>query len=73
LRAAIRIVKEGGADMVKVDAAADFPEVVTALTRAGRMTDLLKDCISFSGDVDTAAAIALAAGSCCAESAGCAR
>jgi 3-methyl-2-oxobutanoate hydroxymethyltransferase len=35
LRAAIRIVKEGGADMVKVDAAADFPEVVTALTRAG--------------------------------------
>jgi 3-methyl-2-oxobutanoate hydroxymethyltransferase len=35
LRAAIRIVKEGGADMVKVDAASDFPEVVTALTRAG--------------------------------------
>jgi 3-methyl-2-oxobutanoate hydroxymethyltransferase len=35
LRAAIRIVKEGGADMVKVDAAADFPEVVKALTRAG--------------------------------------
>jgi 3-methyl-2-oxobutanoate hydroxymethyltransferase len=35
LRAAIRLVKEGGADMVKVDAAADFPEVVTALTRAG--------------------------------------
>ena len=29
LRAAIRIVKEGGADMVKVDAAADFPEAVT--------------------------------------------
>lgn len=35
LRAAIRLVKEGGADMVKVDAAADFPEVVRALTRAG--------------------------------------
>ena len=35
LRAAIRLVKEGGADMIKVDAAADFPEVVKALTRAG--------------------------------------
>jgi len=35
LRAAIRLVKEGGADMVKVDAAADFPETVAALTRAG--------------------------------------
>lgn len=35
LRAAIRLVKEGGADMVKVDAAADFPDVVEALTRAG--------------------------------------
>src|SRR3981081_2581173 len=35
LRAAIRLVKEGGADMVKVDAAADFPEVVRALVRAG--------------------------------------
>jgi len=35
LKAAIRLVKEGGADMVKVDAAADFPEAVTALTRAG--------------------------------------
>jgi 3-methyl-2-oxobutanoate hydroxymethyltransferase len=35
LRAAIRLVKEGGADMVKVDAAADFPEAVKALTRAG--------------------------------------
>ena len=35
LRAAIRLVKEGGADMVKVDAAADFPDVVMALTRAG--------------------------------------
>jgi 3-methyl-2-oxobutanoate hydroxymethyltransferase len=35
LRAAIRLVKEGGADMVKLDAAADFPEAVTALSRAG--------------------------------------
>src|SRR6516165_4191004 len=35
LRAAIRLVKEGGADMVKVDAAAEFPETVRALTRAG--------------------------------------
>jgi 3-methyl-2-oxobutanoate hydroxymethyltransferase len=35
LRAAIRLVKEGGADMVKLDAAAEFPDAVTALTRAG--------------------------------------
>jgi len=35
LRAAIRLVKEGGADMVKVDAAAEFPDAVRALTRAG--------------------------------------
>src|SRR5215470_3627314 len=35
LRAAIRLVKEGGADMVKVDAAAEFPEAVKAVTRAG--------------------------------------
>ena len=35
LRAAIRLVKEGGADMVKLDAAAEFPEAVRALTRAG--------------------------------------
>jgi 3-methyl-2-oxobutanoate hydroxymethyltransferase len=32
---AVRIVKEGGADIVKVDAAADFPEAVRALVRAG--------------------------------------
>jgi 3-methyl-2-oxobutanoate hydroxymethyltransferase len=32
---AVRLVKEGGADMVKLDAAAEFPEAVTALTRAG--------------------------------------
>jgi 3-methyl-2-oxobutanoate hydroxymethyltransferase len=35
LAAAIRIVKEGGADMIKVDAAADFPDSVRALVRAG--------------------------------------
>jgi 3-methyl-2-oxobutanoate hydroxymethyltransferase len=35
LKAAIRLVKEGGADMVKIDAAADFPDTVKALTRAG--------------------------------------
>jgi 3-methyl-2-oxobutanoate hydroxymethyltransferase len=33
--AAWRLVKEGGADMVKVDAAADFPDVVRALVREG--------------------------------------
>src|SRR5271170_7765784 len=35
LAAATRLVKDGGADMVKVDAAADFPDVVRALCRAG--------------------------------------
>lgn len=35
LKAAVRIVKEGGADMIKLDAAADFPEAVEALTKAG--------------------------------------
>ena len=35
VKAAIRIVKEGGADMIKLDGAADYPEAVTALTRAG--------------------------------------
>ena len=33
--AAIRLVKEGGADLVKVDGAAGFPETVRAITRAG--------------------------------------
>jgi 3-methyl-2-oxobutanoate hydroxymethyltransferase len=33
--AAIRLVKEGGADMVKLDGAADFPDAVAAITRAG--------------------------------------
>ena len=35
VRAAIRLVKEGGADMVKLDAASDFPEAVRAVARAG--------------------------------------
>jgi len=35
LRAAVRLVKEGGADMLKLDAAAEFPDVVRAITRAG--------------------------------------
>ena len=35
VRAAIRLVKEGGADMVKLDGAAEFPDAVRALTRAG--------------------------------------
>src|SRR5207247_1935007 len=35
LRAAIRLVKEGGADLVKLDGAADFPESVRAVVHAG--------------------------------------
>jgi len=35
LRAAVRLVKETGADMVKLDGAADFSETVTAIARAG--------------------------------------
>ena len=35
VRAAIRIVKEGGADLIKLDGAAEFPEAVRALNRAG--------------------------------------
>ncbi|MDX2010343.1 MAG: ADP-ribosylglycohydrolase family protein [Myxococcaceae bacterium] len=38
---------------------------ITALSRATSMSELLKDCIAFTGDVDTVAAIAMAAGSCC--------
>ena len=33
--AAFRLIEEGGADLIKVDAAADFPEVVRALTGEG--------------------------------------
>src|SRR5882762_11968121 len=35
VKAAIRLVKEGGADMIKLDGAADFPEAVSAVSRAG--------------------------------------
>jgi 3-methyl-2-oxobutanoate hydroxymethyltransferase len=35
VRAAIRLVKEGGADLVKLDGAADFPEAVRAINLAG--------------------------------------
>ena len=35
VRAAIRLVKEAGADMIKLDGAADFPEAVTAIARTG--------------------------------------
>ena len=35
VRAASRLVNEAGADMIKLDDAAHFPEAVTALTRAG--------------------------------------
>jgi 3-methyl-2-oxobutanoate hydroxymethyltransferase len=35
VRAAIRLVKEAGADMIKLDGAADFPDAVRAIARAG--------------------------------------
>ena len=35
LSAAIRLVKEAGVDMIKLDGAADFPDAVSALSRAG--------------------------------------
>lgn len=35
VNAAIRLVKEAGVDLVKLDGAADFPETVEAVTRAG--------------------------------------
>lgn len=38
---------------------------VTALVQHERMSDLLRACVDFGGDVDTVATIALAAGSCC--------
>lgn len=40
---------------------------ITAVMRNHSMSELLKDCIAFSGDVDTVATIALAAGSCSEE------
>ena len=35
LRAAIRLIKEAGADLIKLDGAAQFPQAVEALVRAG--------------------------------------
>jgi 3-methyl-2-oxobutanoate hydroxymethyltransferase len=35
VRAAIRLVKEAGADMIKLDGAAEFPDAVRAIARAG--------------------------------------
>lgn len=35
VRAAVRLVKEAGVDLVKLDGASDFPEAVTAVARAG--------------------------------------
>ena len=35
VRAAIRLIKEGGADLVKLDGASDFPDAVRAIVRAG--------------------------------------
>ena len=35
VHAAIRLVKEAGVDMIKLDGAADFPEAVRAIARAG--------------------------------------
>lgn len=40
---------------------------ITAIIQNDSMSELLKDCIAFSGDVDTVAAIALGAASCSAE------
>ncbi|MDZ7956952.1 MAG: ADP-ribosylglycohydrolase family protein [Aulosira sp. DedQUE10] len=40
---------------------------ITALMRNDSMSELLQDCIAFTGDVDTVATIALAAGSCSEE------
>ncbi|HVV18569.1 MAG TPA: 3-methyl-2-oxobutanoate hydroxymethyltransferase [Pseudonocardiaceae bacterium] len=35
VRAAVRLVKQAGADLVKLDGAADYPEAVAAIERAG--------------------------------------
>jgi ADP-ribosyl-[dinitrogen reductase] hydrolase len=40
---------------------------LTALVRNRRHSELLRDCVAFTGDVDTVAAIALAAASCARE------
>jgi ADP-ribosylglycohydrolase len=53
--------KVGGKGWMSVRAA------LTALAGNSRMSDLLKDCVAFTGDVDTVASIALGIGSCCEE------
>ena len=40
---------------------------ITAVKRNDKLSELLKDCINFSGDVDTVATIALSAASCSKE------
>jgi ADP-ribosyl-[dinitrogen reductase] hydrolase len=40
---------------------------ITAVMRNVRFSDLLKDCVNFTGDVDTVAAMAMAAASCSEE------
>ncbi len=40
---------------------------ITAIQNSDYMSDLLKNCVSYTGDVDTVAAIALAGGSVCKE------
>ena len=35
VRAGIRLIKQAGVDMIKLDGAADYPDTVTAMTRAG--------------------------------------
>jgi ADP-ribosylglycohydrolase len=46
---------------------ASVAAALTAVVCCARMSDLLKMCVDFTGDVDTVAAIALAAGAYCAE------
>lgn len=53
--------KVGSKGMMSVHAA------VTAVRASDLMTDLLRTCVAFTGDVDTVAAVALGAGSCSAE------
>jgi ADP-ribosylglycohydrolase len=40
---------------------------LTALVCCDRMSDLMRQCVDYTGDVDTVAAIALAVGACCTE------
>ena len=40
---------------------------LTAFQRNDTLSGLLRDCVDFCGDVDTVAAIAMAAGACSAE------